>query len=55
MVLIDKIPPERRPLADAMLASDLERQMRLKADLASDSERSSWLDERHVFQNYKHQ
>lgn len=53
MVLIDKIPPERRPLADAMLASELERQKRLKADLASDPETSSWIDERHVFQNYK--
>lgn len=53
MVLIDKIPPERRPLADAMLTSELERQKRLKAELANDPETSSWLDERHVFQNYK--
>ncbi len=53
MVLIDKIPPERRPLADAMLAGELERQKRLKAEIANDPETSSWLDERHVFQNYK--
>lgn len=53
MVLIDRIPPQDRPLADTMLDAELARQQRLKAELANDPDAAAWLDERHVFQNYK--
>jgi hypothetical protein len=53
MVLIDKIPPQDRPLAQRMLDGELDRQKRLKAELAQDSTTSGWLDEHRLFQNYK--
>ncbi len=53
MVLIDKIPQHDRPLAQRMLDGELDRQKRLKAEIAQDPATSPWLDERHVFQNYK--
>jgi hypothetical protein len=53
MVLIDKIPPQDRPLAQRMLDGELERQQRLKAELAHDAQTSAWLDEHRLFQNYK--
>jgi hypothetical protein len=52
-VLLDKIAAKDRPLADKMLNGELERQKRLKAELATDPEASAWLDERKIFQNYK--
>jgi hypothetical protein len=53
LVLIDRIPPHDRPLADTMLAGELARQARIKAELAKDAETAAWLDEPHLFQNYK--
>jgi len=53
LVLIDKISPQDRPLADKMLQGELARQQRLKAEIANHPQESSWLDERHLFQNYK--
>jgi hypothetical protein len=53
LVLLDKIAAKDRPLADRMLNGELDRQKRLKAELAHDSEARAWLDERRVFQNYK--
>lgn len=53
MVLIDKIPQQDRPLAQRMLDGELDRQKRLKAEIAKDPQTSTWLDEQHVFQNYK--
>jgi hypothetical protein len=53
LVLLDKIAAKDRPLADKMLDGELERQKRLKAELAADPEARDWLDERKVFQNYK--
>ena len=53
MVLIDKIPANDRPLADRMLADEIARQKQLKAELAGTSESSSWIEEKHLFQNYK--
>jgi hypothetical protein len=53
LVLIDKIPPEDRPLADQMLAGEIKRQEKLKAELAKDSDTAEWLDKQHFFQNYK--
>ena len=51
MVLIDRIAPQQRPLAERMLDGELARQKELKERLAQDALTS--LDERHVFQNYK--
>jgi hypothetical protein len=53
LVLLDKIPAADRPLTDKMLNGELERQQRLKSDLAKDPESASWLEERKIFQNYK--
>jgi hypothetical protein len=53
MVLIDKIGPQQRPLAERMLDGELQRQKKLKDELAEDEAAAAWLDERHVFQNYK--
>jgi len=53
MVLLDKIAAKDRPLADKMLNGELERQKRLKAELATAPEARDWLDERKIFQNYK--
>lgn len=52
-VLIDTIPPAERPLADRMLEAELRRQERLKAELAKDPQAAAWIDEAHLFQNYK--
>jgi hypothetical protein len=53
MVLIDKIPPHDRPLAHKMLDGELERQERLKTELARDATTAPWLDQARLFQNYK--
>jgi len=53
LVLIDKIPPHDRPIADRMLAAELERQQRLKEKVAKDPATAARLDERKLFQNYK--
>jgi hypothetical protein len=53
LVLIDKIPPMDRPLAEGMLAGEIDRQKRLKAEIAKDAETARWIEEEHLFQNYK--
>jgi uncharacterized protein DUF3891 len=53
LVLIDKIPPEDRPLAERMLAGEIDRQKKLKAEIAKDTEPAGWIEEKHLFQNYK--
>jgi hypothetical protein len=53
LVLINNIPPQDRPIADRMLAGELERQKRLKEQIAKDSKCSGWLGEKKLFQNYK--
>jgi hypothetical protein len=53
LVLLDQIAAKDRPLADRMLNGELERQKRLKDELAADAEARDWLDERKIFQNYK--
>ncbi len=52
-VLIDSIPAAERHLADRMLEAELRRQERLKAELAKDPEAKAWIEQGHVFQNYK--
>jgi hypothetical protein len=53
LVLLDKIAEQDRPLANNMLDGELDRQQRLKTELAEDPETAGWLDDRKVFQNYK--
>ncbi len=53
MVLVDRIPPEGRPLVNAMLDAELVRQAALKAELAKAPETAAWIEEKHLFQNYK--
>jgi hypothetical protein len=53
LVLLDKITPTDRPVVDKMLNGEIERQKRLKSELASNPQTSGWLDERKIFQNYK--
>ena len=53
LVLLDKVAAKDRPLADKMLNGELERQKRLKAELAQDPEARAWISEPKVFQNYK--
>ena len=53
LVLIDKIPQQDRPLAERMLAGELDRQQQLKDEIGKDPRLSGWLDEKRLFQNYK--
>jgi hypothetical protein len=53
MVLIDKLPPRDRPLAQRMLDGELDRQQRLKAELGRDPRTSAWIEEKRLFQSYK--
>lgn len=53
MVLIDNIPPQDKPIAKRMLDNELERQKRLKSELARDSRTAGWIDEARLFQSYK--
>ena len=53
MVLIDKIPPHDRPLAQRMLDGEIDRQKQLKAELAQDPKTSAWIEDKRLFQNYK--
>jgi Protein of unknown function (DUF3891) len=53
LVLIDRIPPQDRPLAVRMLDGEIERQKQLKAEIAKDPQAATWIEEKHLFQNYK--
>lgn len=53
LVLLDKIAEQDRPRADKMLNGELERQKRLKSEMAKKAEAAAWIEERKVFQNYK--
>ena len=52
-VLLSGIPEEHRAAFDEMLAGQLERQARLKATLAADPKTAAWVEDPHLFQNYK--
>ena len=53
LVLIDKISAEDRPLADRMLAGELDRQKRLKEEMKGNLQLTGLLTEEKLFQNYK--
>ena len=52
-VLLDLVADEDRPLVDSMLDLEFQRQGRLKASLADDSETAPWVEEQRLFANYK--
>ena len=52
-VLLDFIAAEQRPEVDSMLDGEIARQERIKASLADDAETAAWVEETHLFQNYK--
>jgi hypothetical protein len=52
-VLINTIPAAERHLAERMLKGELERQARLKAQLAKDPQARKWIEDEHLFQNYR--
>lgn len=52
-VLLGMVPAEWRPRYDAMLDAQLARQARLKETLSHDPVTAGWIDEAHLFQNYK--
>lgn len=53
-VLIDKFSDQERPPVQRMLDGELERQNTLKAELARNPETAAWIEQKHLFQNYKH-
>jgi len=53
LVLIDKIPAQDKPIAQQMLDREIERQNRLKTQIAATPEAAPWIEETHLFQNYK--
>lgn len=53
LVLIDNIPQQDRPIADRMLAGELDRQKRLKEEIGEDPRQAAWLEKDKLFQNYK--
>src|SRR5262249_23531910 len=52
-VLIDRFSEQDRPLVQRMLDWELDRQNRLKGELAKNPESTAWIAEKHLFQNYK--
>lgn len=52
-VLIDSVPTEYRAAFREMLDGQLARQERLKAELAEKTATAPWVEEAHLFQNYK--
>jgi hypothetical protein len=53
LVLLDKLADENREEADRMLDGELDRQNRLKAELAGDPATAAWIEDDHLMQNYK--
>lgn len=53
VLLLDSLADENRAVAEPMLDGELERQQRLKAELARYPDSAAWVDEAHLLQNYK--
>jgi hypothetical protein len=47
------VPEPCRPLVDAMVEHELARQARLKSTLTQSAAGRSWIEQQHLFQNYK--
>ncbi len=52
-VLLDGLAAENRAIAKHMLDTELNRQEGLKASLRRDPESAAWVEDAHLFQNYK--
>jgi hypothetical protein len=52
-VLLNNLADNNRAVADHMLSGELARQDQLKAALKADAETAAWVEEAHLFQNYK--
>ena len=52
-VLLNSLADDHRAVADRMLDAEVARQNRLKAALKSDAATAAWVEEAHLFQNYK--
>ena len=52
-VLLDSLADSNRADADRMLDGELERQSRLKAELARNPATAPWIEDDHLMQNYK--
>jgi len=52
-VLLNTLADENRVTADTMLDKEMARQERIKAKLKEDPDTASWIEEEHLFQNYK--
>lgn len=52
-LFINRITPELKPTVEAMLKGELDRQARLKAQLAADPATAQYANETHIFANYK--
>lgn len=52
-VLLNTLADENRDIADAMLDGQIARQQKLKDQLGADTETAAWIEETHLFQNYK--
>lgn len=52
-IFIDKITPEHKADAQAMLENELARQAQLKAQLAADPISAAWIEESALFTHYK--
>ena len=52
-VLLDTLAVENRSTADDMLDGELARQEQLKTELTRNPETAAWIEEGHLFQNYK--
>jgi hypothetical protein len=52
-VLLDGLAAENRAVADRMLDVEKSRQEALEETLRSDPETAAWVEEKHLFQNYK--
>jgi len=52
-IFIDKIAPDNKQAVTDMLDAELERQARLKSQLASQAELAAWVEEAALMNNYK--
>jgi len=52
-VLLNDLAADNRSLAEPMLDGERARQQRLRAQLAADPATAPWVEESHLFQNYK--
>ncbi len=50
---VDSLPPDARAVTEKMMSDQLARQEKLKAKLAQDAKTAAWIEEKHLFQNYK--